>query len=89
MKTTIDLPDTLLHQAKVTAARRRTTLKDLVVQGLEHVIRSPVTPTPPSPATLADSALFEIDAFGIPVLKRRGVSVTDALVERIRDQEGI
>ena len=34
MKTTIDLPEELLHRAKVAAAERRTTLKELVLQGL-------------------------------------------------------
>lgn len=36
MKTTIDLPDELLQRAKIVAAQRRTTLKELVVQGLEY-----------------------------------------------------
>jgi hypothetical protein len=40
MKTTIDLPDELLHRAKVAAAQRRTTLKDLVQTGLDWVLRS-------------------------------------------------
>ena len=35
MKTTIDFPDELLHRAKVVAAERRTTLRELVVRGLE------------------------------------------------------
>lgn len=35
MKTTIDLPDEVLHRAKVVAAQRRTTLKQLFVTGLE------------------------------------------------------
>ena len=38
MKTTIDLPDDILHQAKVAAAQRRTTLKELVVSGLQIVL---------------------------------------------------
>lgn len=37
MKTTIDLPESLLHRAKVVAAQRKTTLKHLVQQGLEYV----------------------------------------------------
>ena len=41
MKTTVDLPDALLQRVKITAAERRTTLKKLVIEGLEHVIRSP------------------------------------------------
>ena len=41
MKTTIDLPDDLLHRAKVVAAQRKTTLKEMVVQGLEYATRKP------------------------------------------------
>jgi hypothetical protein len=40
MKTTIDLPDDLLHRAKVAAAQRKTTLKELVLTGLDWVLRS-------------------------------------------------
>ena len=40
MKTTIDIPDELLHRAKVAAAQRRTTLKDLIQTGLDMVLRS-------------------------------------------------
>ena len=39
MKTTIDVPDDLLHRAKITAAQRKTTLKELVLQGLEYATR--------------------------------------------------
>jgi uncharacterized coiled-coil protein SlyX len=38
MKTTIELPDAIVHQAKVIAAERRTTLRELILQGLEHVL---------------------------------------------------
>lgn len=37
MKTTIDLPENILHRAKIVAAQRKTTLKELVLQGLEFV----------------------------------------------------
>lgn len=40
VKTTIDLPEELLIRAKVVAAQRRTTLKELVVQGLGIVTGS-------------------------------------------------
>jgi hypothetical protein len=40
MKTTIDLPDEILHRAKIVAAQRRTTLKELVIRGLELVTTS-------------------------------------------------
>ena len=38
MKTTIDFPDEILHRAKIVAAQRRTTLKELVLSGLDHVL---------------------------------------------------
>lgn len=41
MKTTIDLPDEILHRAKIVAAQRKTTLKELVIMGLSHAIDSP------------------------------------------------
>ena len=44
MKTTIDLPDDLVHRAKVVAAQRRTTLKQLVQTGLDWVPRSESEP---------------------------------------------
>ena len=36
MKTTIDLPEEILHRAKIVAAQRKTSLKDLVIQGLNY-----------------------------------------------------
>jgi hypothetical protein len=51
MKTTIDLPDEILHRAKVAAAERRTTLKALVLAGLDQVLRS-MTQAPDAQAAL-------------------------------------
>ena len=42
MKITIDVPDELLHRAKIVAAQRQTTLKELVTAGLDWVLRSEV-----------------------------------------------
>lgn len=38
MKTTLDLPEDVLIRAKVYAAQHRTTLKELVTEGLRRVI---------------------------------------------------
>jgi hypothetical protein len=43
MKTTIDLPDDLLHRAKIFAAQHKTTLKELVQTGLDWVMRTEAT----------------------------------------------
>lgn len=42
MKTTIDVPEEVLVKAKVFAAARRTTLRELVIQGLNQVIDAPL-----------------------------------------------
>jgi hypothetical protein len=53
MKTTIDLPDDILHRAKVAAAERRTTLKALVLSGLDHVLHS-ISQTPDAQTAALD-----------------------------------
>ncbi|MBP6782450.1 MAG: hypothetical protein KA152_01580 [Verrucomicrobiales bacterium] len=41
MKTTIDLPEDVLTKAKIVAATRRTTLRELVLQGLKLMTETP------------------------------------------------
>jgi hypothetical protein len=47
MKTTLDLPDELLIQAKKAAAEQRRTLRALVEEGLRMVLREPHQKTKP------------------------------------------
>ena len=42
VKTTIDFPDDLLHRAKIVAAERRTTLRELAGKGLETVTKDEI-----------------------------------------------
>ena len=44
MKTTIDLPEDVLRRAKIVAVQRKTTLKELVITGLNLAISPEVTP---------------------------------------------
>lgn len=48
MKTTIDLPDGILERTKIAAARRRTSVKNLVIEGLEAVLRDELPAGPPA-----------------------------------------
>lgn len=50
MKTTIDLPDAILQRTKIAAVRRRTTIKNLVIEGLEAVLREDAPASPSSDA---------------------------------------
>ncbi len=56
MKTTIDFPDDLLHRAKLAAVQRKITLKDLVLQGVNHVITHPMTTPDPETERKARTA---------------------------------
>ena len=44
MKTTFDLPADLLERSKIAAAKRRTSLKKLVIEGLETVLAPESSP---------------------------------------------
>jgi hypothetical protein len=52
MRTTLDLPDDLLRQAKIAAVQRRSTLRDLVASGLrrELAVTEPRQARPDLPA---------------------------------------
>ena len=79
MKTTIELPDDLLIEAKAVAARRRTTLKAMITHALRREI-GPVSDPHPRQADL-----LEVGPFGILRLKSRGKPVTDAIVRKMQD----
>ncbi|MCW1922390.1 hypothetical protein OKA05_07480 [Luteolibacter arcticus] len=84
MKTTLELPDELLTEAKATAARRRITLKELFTRALEKELRPVAAPK--------QEDHFTIDQDGWPVLKRRpdsGVVVTEDFIRQLREQEGV
>ena len=90
MKTTIELPDPLFRRAKILAAQRGTTLREMVVEGLRRVTDGePSAPAPPA-LTSAEAAVATLGAHGLPVLKRSRAAktkkITRALVNRIRDE---
>ncbi|KAB2643230.1 MAG: hypothetical protein DVB26_00050 [Verrucomicrobia bacterium] len=50
MKTTIDLPDDILERTKIAAVRRRSSIKKLVMEGLESVLREEIPAAAPADA---------------------------------------
>ena len=76
MKTTIDLPDELLHRAKITAAKRKTTIKALVVSGLEYATRND---TPNSEAERKERSARLLEALS-------SVSITEPIGKFNRDE---
>jgi len=77
MKTTLDLPDDLLIEAKTLAARRKTTLKAIVESALRREIRPAAEMDNPDPEK------FEVGPLGFLVIKRKPGDQT-VTVERIR-----
>ncbi len=80
MKTTLDLPDDLLIEAKAVAARRRTTLKAIV----EHALRREIQTPGPAASTPGDR--YHRDELGFLVLKRGpDATVSPETVRKIQD----
>jgi len=78
MKTTLDLPDDLLIEAKAVAARRRTTLKAMV----EHALRREIAPA----VELDADSPFEMNELGMLVLKPRGSGITLEQIDAIQEK---
>lgn len=82
MKTTLDLPDALLIEAKAVAAKRRTTLRAMV----EHALRREIRGLEDERAS--GQSLTEMNEFGFPVLKRSSTgTVTSADVYAFLENE--
>lgn len=83
MKTTIDLPEDLLHRAKIVAIQRRTTLRELVVQGLEYATRNEL-PDVEAERNRRNQSLLDALS-GIRITEPVGVMKRDEIYDR---QEG-
>jgi hypothetical protein len=80
MKTTIDLPGNLLIEAKAVAARRRTTLKEMITRSLQREIG--IGALPPLPP---DSP-YEMSELGLPQLKKRGAAITSEMIYKMLEE---
>jgi len=82
MKTTLDLPDDLLIEAKTLAARRKTTLKAIVESALRREIRPAAEMDNPDPEK------FEVGPLGFLVIKRKpgDQTVTVEMIRAIQDE---
>ena len=79
MKTTLDLPDDLLIEAKALAARRKTTLRAM----MEHALRREIAPL----EKLAPDSPYEVGPFGILSLKKRAKGLTTKQTQYLIDQQ--
>jgi hypothetical protein len=79
MKTTLDLPEDLLMEAKTVAIRRRTTLKAIFESALRRELR------PASEMENPDPEKYELGPFGILSLKNTGSKMTAEEVKYLID----
>jgi hypothetical protein len=80
MKTTLDLDDDLLMEAKTLAVRRKTTLKAIVESALRREIRPAAEMENPDPEK------FEVGPLGFLVLKRKpGETISLETIKAIED----
>lgn len=80
MKTTIELPDDLMKSAKVAAARRRVSLKQLFTQALRKELSGASCPSVES---------FRVDEDGIPYLPADKERVSSADIARLNEETDV
>lgn len=72
MRTTIDMPDTLMQRVKIAAAKRKTTFRALVVDALEQTLDQP-------------QQLFELEDASVGTEEKKPVS--NATINRLIDTQ--
>ncbi len=91
MKTTIELPDALFLRAKTVARLRGSTLKRLVIEGLETVT-APKSDKASGSITAEEAEFMELDPHGVPVLRRRRGRkrrLTNQKLDAMREELGV
>jgi hypothetical protein len=98
MRTTLDIDDDVLLAAKDIARRDKKSLGQVISELARQAFARPTYPPAaalgPAPATagaapVALTASERLAAYGIQPLPARGAVVSNELIERLRDAEGI
>ena len=91
MRTTLDIADDVLFAAKEIARREKKTvgqiISDLARQSFARVSSDDATPA--SGAKAVPHVSERLATYGIKPLARRGTVVSNELIDRLRDQEGV
>lgn len=89
MRTTLDISDDILYAAKELARREKKSLGQVISELARRAFATPPTSHPLEiPAALAPAS-ERLAAYGIHPLPKRGGIVTNALIDRLREAEGI
>lgn len=83
MKTTLEIPDLLYKKAKIKAAERGVSMRNLVIEALEHTLKMEE-----DVRQRRGESGFETNSHGWPVLsKKKGVKVTNEIINTIKEEE--
>lgn len=92
MRTTLDIADDVLFAAKEIAKRERKSLGQIISDLARRAVSLPAGGTYDAPVT-AESRTQQVSerlgAYGISPLPARGGIVSNELIDRLRDAEGI
>ena len=86
MRTTLDIADDILHAAKEVARREKRSAGDVVSAWARESLLARRSASPVSGTIVARSPLAR---YGIEPLPARGGIVTNELIDRLRDLEGV
>lgn len=87
MRTTLDIADDVLFAAKEIAHREKKSLGQVISELARRAFQSPVAGTTATGAALQASE--RLAEYGIEPLPPRGGLVTNELIDRLRDAEGL
>ncbi len=86
MRTTLDIADDVLFAARDLARREKKSLGEVISDLARQAFNQGPVSVPTSSALLAEEPLAR---YGIHPLPPRGGVVSNALIDRLRDEEGI
>lgn len=89
MRTTIDIGDDILFVAREMAQREKKSLGQVITELARRAFVNPGNAYPAGAEMAAPQASERLANFGIHPLPKRGGIVSNELIDRLRDAEGI
>lgn len=89
MRTTLDIADDILFAAKEMAQREKKSLGQVISELARRSFASTAAPYPASVPVAAPQVSERLACYGIHPLPKRGGVISNELIDRLRDAEGI
>ncbi len=89
MRTTLDIADDILFAAKELAQREKKSVGQVISELARRAFAAPGVPYPSAGSAPMPQVSERLAAYGIHPLPKRGGIVTNELIDRLRDAEGI